>query len=208
MLAKLLPRKTDFFALFSRHAALTVEAAHALLAMLDRLGDAEADSGRIRGLEHQADAICQETMETLHRTFVTPIDRADIHSLAGRLDDIMDHVESTAQRLWLYEIREATPEMRQMAVHLCRATEAVKDTVEALAGRRQPERVRELCLRVKQVEKENDRLLRGATAKLFREESDAKALIKWKEIYDTLETAIDRCEDVANVVEGVALENA
>jgi len=92
VLAKLLPRKTDFFALFSRHAALTVEAAHALLAMLDRLGDAEAESGRIRGLEHQADAICQETMETLHRTFVTPIDRADVHSLASRLDDIMDHV--------------------------------------------------------------------------------------------------------------------
>jgi predicted phosphate transport protein (TIGR00153 family) len=208
VLAKLLPRKTDFFALFSRHAALTVEAARSLEALLDRLGDAEAESNRIRGLEHEADAICQETMETLHRTFVTPIDRGDVHSLASRLDDIMDHVESTAQRLWLYEIKDATPELRQMARLLCSATEAVKDAVDALAGRRQPDRIRELCLRVKQVEKENDRLLRRATATLFRDESDAKALIKWKEIYDTLETAIDLCEDVANVIEGVVLENA
>ena len=84
----------------------------------------------------------------------------------------------------------------------------MKDTVEALAVRRQPDRVRELCLRVKEVEKENDRLLRRATATLFRDESDAKALIKWKEIYETVETAIDRCEDVVNVIEGVVLENA
>jgi uncharacterized protein len=208
VLAKLLPRKTDFFALFSRHAALTVEAARALVALLDRLGDAEAESQRIRGLEHEADAVCQETMETLHRTFVTPIDRGDVHSLASSLDDIMDHVESAAQRLWLYEIKDATPELRQMAQLLCSATEAVKDVIDALAGRRQAARIRELCLRVKQVEKENDRLLRRATATLFRDESDAKALIKWKEIYDTIETAIDRCEDVANVVEGVVLENA
>jgi predicted phosphate transport protein (TIGR00153 family) len=203
-----LPRKTDFFALFSRHAALTVEAARSLAALLDRLGDAEAESGRIRGLEHEADAICQETMETLHRTFVTPIDRGDIHSLASRLDDIMDHVESTAQRLWLYEIKQPTPELREMAQLLCRATQAVKDVVDALGSRREGDRLRELCLRVKQVEKENDRLLRRATASLFRDESDAKSLIKWKEIYDTIETAIDLCEDVANVVEGVVLENA
>jgi predicted phosphate transport protein (TIGR00153 family) len=208
VLARLLPRKTDFFALFSRHAALTVEAARSLAALLDRLGDAEAESSRIRGLEHEADAICQETMETLHRTFVTPIDRGDIHSLASRLDDIMDHVESTAQRLWLYEIKQPTPELREMAQLLCRATQAVKDVVDALAGRREADRIRELCLRVKQVEKENDRLLRRATASLFRDESDAKSLIKWKEIYDTVETAIDLCEDVANVVEGVVLENA
>jgi hypothetical protein len=208
VLGKLLPRKTDFFALFSRHAALTVAAARALEALLDHLGDAEAESTRIRALEHEADAVCQLTIETLHATFVTPIDRGDIHTLASRLDDIMDHVESTAQRLWLYEIREATPEIRQMAEHLRRATEAVQQTVDALANRRQPERIRELCRQVKQVEKENDRLLRRATAQLFRDESDAKALIKWKEIYDTVETAIDRCEDVANVIEGVLLENA
>jgi len=209
MLGKLLPRaKVDFFALFSRHAALTRDAAGALRELLDDLGHAEGYSNRIRALEHDADAICQEAMESLHRTFITPIERTDLHALASRLDDITDHVESAAQRLWLYEIRTATPEVREMVEHLCRATEAVRETVDALSGRRDGDRIRLLCRAVKQVEKENDRLLRRATAKLFREEGDAKTLIKWKEIYESLEDAIDGCEDVANVIEGVVLENA
>jgi predicted phosphate transport protein (TIGR00153 family) len=208
MLAKLLPKKTDFFGLFSRHAELTVQAARALEGMLDRLTDAEAESTRIRALEHQADDLAHEAIETLHRTFVTPIDRGDIHQLASRLDDIMDHVENAAQRLWLYDVREVTPEMREMAQHLRRATEAVRDAVQALGSKRAPEQIQAVCAGVKQVEKENDRLLRRATAKLFREESDAKVLIKWKEIYDVVEMAIDTCEDVANVIESVILENA
>jgi predicted phosphate transport protein (TIGR00153 family) len=207
VLGRLLPRKTDFFALFARHAGLTVEAARRFEALLDDLEKAEAESGRIRQLEHQADEICQETIETLHRTFITPIDRGDVHALASRLDDIMDHVESAAQRLWLYEIRSATPELREMVGLLRRASEAVHDTVVALADRRNGERIREQCRRVKGVEKENDRLLRRAMAQLFREEGDARELIKWKEIYETIEIAIDCCEDVANVVEGVVLEN-
>ena len=208
MLGRLLPKKTDFFALFSRHAALTVAAAQAFEAMLDRLGDAEADSTRVRALEHEADDVARLALENLHRTFVTPIDRGDIHLLTSRLDDVMDHVESAAQRLWLYEIRVPTAELREMAAHLRRATEAVRGAVDAMADRSKPERVRELCLAVKQVEKENDRLLRRTMAKIFREESDAKALIKWKEIYETVEAAIDLCEDAANVIEGVVLENA
>jgi predicted phosphate transport protein (TIGR00153 family) len=208
MLAKLLPKKTDFFGLFSRHAELTVQAARSLEGMLDRLGDAEAESTRIRDLEHQADALAYEAMERLHRTFVTPIDRGDIHQLASRLDDIMDHVENAASRLWLYDVREVTPEMREMASNLRRATEATLDVVLAMADRRAPEKVHEVCAAVKLVEKENDRLLRRATAKLFREESDAKVLIKWMEIYDVVEMAIDTCEDVANVIESVVLENA
>jgi predicted phosphate transport protein (TIGR00153 family) len=208
MLAKLLPKKTDFFGLFSRHAELTVQAARSLEGMLDRLGDAEAESTRIRDLEHQADALAYEAMERLHRTFVTPIDRSDIHQLASRLDDIMDHVENAASRLWLYDVREVTPEMREMASNLRRATEATLDVVLAMADRRAPEKVHEVCAAVKLVEKENDRLLRRATAKLFREESDAKVLIKWMEIYDVVEMAIDTCEDVANVIESVVLENA
>jgi predicted phosphate transport protein (TIGR00153 family) len=208
MLAKLLPKKTDFFGLFSRHAELTVQAARSLEGMLDRLGDAEAESTRIRDLEHQADALAYEAMERLHRTFVTPIDRGDIHQLASRLDDVMDHVENAASRLWLYDVRVVTPEMREMAAHLRRATEAMRDVVLAMADKRAPEKVHEVCAAVKLVEKENDRLLRRAVAKLFREESDAKVLIKWMEIYDVVEMAIDTCEDVANVIESVVLENA
>jgi hypothetical protein len=209
MLRKLLPRaKVDFFALFSQHAALTRRAAGMLRELLDDLGRAEEHASRIRAVEHEADALCQQAMEALHRTFVTPIERGDLHALASRLDDVTDHVESASQRLWLYGIRAATPEVRQMVDHLCSATEAVRETVDALSGRRDADRIRALCRAVKEVEKQNDRLLRRATAKLFDEEQDAKTLIKWKEIYESLEAAIDGCEDVANVIEGVVLENA
>lgn len=208
MIRKLLPKRPEFFVLFSRHAALAVEGARALQTLLADLPRAETHSGRIREIEHQADAVCQETMELLHRSFITPIERGDVHSLSSRLDDIMDHIEATGQRLWLYEIGTATPEILEMSGLLVAATEAVQRAVNALSERSNPARIRELCNAVKAVEKSNDRLLRSATARLFKEEQDAKALIKWQKIYDDLEDAIDRCEDVANVVEGVALENS
>ncbi len=208
MIRKLLPKRPEFFEMFARHAALGVEGARALQTLLADLPRAEAHSGRIRDIEHEADAVCQETMELLHRSFITPLERGDIHELSSRLDDIVDHIEATGQRLWLYEIGTATPEVLEMSGLLVRATEAVHRAVTALAERRAPGRIRELCGEVKAVEKANDRLLRGATARLFKEEQDAKALIKWQKIYEDLEDAIDRCEDVANVVEGVALENS
>jgi uncharacterized protein Yka (UPF0111/DUF47 family) len=208
MIRKLLPKRPEFFELFARHAALAVDGARALQTLLADLPGAEAHSGRIRDIEHQADAVCQETMELLHRSFITPLERGDVHELSSRLDDIVDHIEATGQRLWLYEIGSATPEVLEMSGLLVRATEAVHRAVTALAQRRDPGRIRDLCSEVKAAEKANDRLLRGATARLFKEEQDAKALIKWQKIYEDLEDAIDRCEDVANVVEGVALENS
>lgn len=208
MLKGLLPKKNDFFALFSSHAELCVEGARRLQTMFGKLGEAEHQAQGIRTVEHEADAVCQRTMEMLHTSFITPIERGDVHLISSRLDDILDHIEATAHKLWLYEVEEARPEALEMAAHLVEATQAMKATVDALARRPSSEHVRELCRAVKQVEKQNDRLLRGATARLFKEEQDPKTLIKWKEIYENLEDAIDRCEDVANVIEGVALENA
>jgi uncharacterized protein len=207
MLARLLPRKTEFFALFSRHVALCVEGARLLRDLLVQPSDARERYERIHALEHEADRVAQETMEMLHRTFITPIERSDIHALASSLDDIMDHIEATAQRVWLYEIAKPTPEVLEMGDNLVRATEALRTAVDAL-GVRIDESLRLLCAAVKAVEKENDRVLRRATARLFKEESDARALIKWKEIYEDVERAVDCCEDVANVIEGVVLENS
>ncbi len=208
MLSRILPKKTEFFGLFSKHAALCVEGAGLLRDLLRDPSQAEAGYRRIHAVEHQADSICQETMEMLHSSFITPIDRSDIHQLSSRIDDIMDHIEATAQRIWLYEIQHPTPEMLEMSENVVRATEAMKTAVDGLAGGVAPEKMRALCVSVKTVEKENDRVLRRATARLFKEELDARALIKWKEIYEDVEGAIDRCEDVANVVEGVVLENS
>ncbi len=208
MLARFLPKRTEFFALFSRHAQLCVEGAILLADLLAKPSNGKERYERIHAVEHDADRVCQETMETLHSTFVTPIDRSDIHNLSSRLDDIMDHIEATAQRIWLYEIDRPTPEVIEMGANLRRATESLKAAVDALAGGFEATRMRELCGAVKQAEKENDRVLRRATARLFKEESDARTLIKWKEIYEDVERAVDRCEDVANVIEGVVLENS
>ena len=208
MFKGLLPKKTEFFALFSRHAELSVEGARLLQTMFQDLAHAEQHAAAIHAVEHAADAVCQQTMELLHSSFITPIERGDIHRISSHLDDILDHIEATAQKLWLYEVREARAESLEMTQHLVDATRATKATVDALASRPTNEHMRELSRAVKQVEKQNDRLLRGATARLFHEEQDPKTLIKWKEIFEDLEGAIDRCEDVANVIEGVTLENA
>ena len=204
---RILPRKSEFFALFSRHAKLCVDGARLLRELLRDPSNARDGYERIHALEHEADRVAQETMETLHKTFITPIERTDIHALASRLDDIMDHIEATAQRVWLYEIDKPTPEVLEMGDNLVRATEALRAAVDAL-GVRIDESLRLLCAAVKAAEKENDRVLRRATARLFKEETDARALIKWKEIYDDVERAVDCCEDVANVIEGVVLENS
>ncbi len=208
MLSRLLPQKTEFFDLFSQHAACSVEGASLLRAFLASPADAEEQARRIRAVEHRADELCQRTMEMLHRSFITPIDRGDIHRISTRLDDIIDHIEATSQRVWLYEVGQATAEANEMAGHLVAATTAMKAVIDALAARRDAPAIRRLCADVKAAEKENDRLLRRATARMFREEQDPKNLIKWKEIYDDVESAIDCCDDVANVVEGVVLENA
>lgn len=208
MLRRLLPKKPQFFELFSQHAALAVQGAAMLAELLAKPDDAEEQATRIRAVEHEADAVCQLTMELLRSSFVTPIERGDIHDVASRLDDILDLVEEAARCVWLYEIHFSRPEALEMAQHLVDATHATKALVDALAQRVTPARAEELARAVKQVEKQNDRLLRSATARLFAEEQDAKTLIKWKEIYAQLEAAIDRCEDVANLIEGVVLENA
>jgi hypothetical protein len=208
MLRWLLPKKTGFFELFSRHAALGVDGARLLQTLIGDLTKAEEVAGQIRAVEHAADTICQQTMEMLHSSFITPIDRGDIHRISSRLDDVLDNIEATSQCLWLYEIRSELPEVREMSANLLAATQALKATVDSLSPRIDAPRTRALCAAVKQVEKQNDRLLRGATARLFREAGDPRTIVMWKEIYANIEDAIDRCEDVANVIEGVVLENA
>jgi hypothetical protein len=208
LLRWLLPKKTEFFDLFSRHAALGVEGALLVQALVDDPTDAEEKAKRIRRVEHVADDVCQETLEMVHRSFVTPFERSHIYEITSRLDDVLDNLEEAAQRIWLYEIERATPEGKEMASHLVSATRALQAAVDGLGARRDPDQVRAHCSQVKHFENENDRLLRRATARLFKEEDDPKTLIKWKEIYQDFEEAIDRCEDVANVIEAVLLENA
>jgi predicted phosphate transport protein (TIGR00153 family) len=206
MLGRLLPRETSFFDFFDEHATLTVAGARELLALVSNGSSVGPLATRIKEIEHEADIVTHRCVEALHKTFITPIDRHDIHQLISRMDDVLDYIEAAADRLALYEITEMSVPLKQLADVVVRSAEAMAKAVRALRDLRHAEIIRQACVDVNRLENEADALLRGALASLFRTEKDPIAVIKWKEIYELFETATDRCEDVANVIEGVVLE--
>jgi uncharacterized protein Yka (UPF0111/DUF47 family) len=207
MLGRLLPRERRFFDLFDRHAALTVEAARELRALVSTGADIGPRAKRIEDLEHAADAITHECVEALHQAFITPINREDIHRLISRLDDVIDLVQVAAGRICLYELADMTPGVKELADVLVRSAEEVALVVRDLRDLRRAPAVRERCVDVNRLENEADTILLAALARLFRTEKNPVAIIQWKEVYEIMETATDRCEDVANIVEGVLLEH-
>lgn len=208
MLRWLLPREEDFFAFFERHAALTVEGAREMQRLIGGGQDVPTLTARIREIEHETDVITHGCVERLHKTFITPLDRDAIHQLITRMDDVMDYIESAAVAVHLYELSEMTAPARALADVLVRATEAVAVAVAGLKNLKRPEDILRACIEVNRLENEGDEILRGALADLFRGANDPLLVLKWKEVYEALENATDRCEDVANVIEGVVLEHA
>jgi hypothetical protein len=210
LLARLLPASGagEFFDLFEQHADRTREAATLLGGMLRDGADPEWQAERVKEVEHQGDEITHTVIERLHQTFITPMDRNDMHRLISRLDDVLDLIHATAERLWLYGLRPMRPEARDFADVLEKAVEEVGAAVRGLRDLKDRQRLIAHCTEINRLENEGDRILRRAVAQLFQEGADPIQVIKWKEIYDNLENAIDRCEDVANVIEGVALEYA
>ena len=208
MFGRLLPRETSFFDFFERHAAITIQGTREFLALASGDGAVGPRARRIKEIEHEADVITHQCVEALHKTFITPIERDDIYRLISRMDDIMDLVEAASERLALYEIDVMTPEVKEMAGVLVRATEALEGALKGMRNMKDGKAIVARCIEVNRLENEADVVLRAAVAKLFREEKDPITVIKWKEIYETLEEATDRCEDVANIIEGVMLEHA
>lgn len=208
MLKRLLPRETNFFEYFERHAATTVQGCRELLDLATTGDDFPARAARIKDIEHQADSITHDCVEALHKTFITPIDRDQIHMLISRMDDIMDHVEMVAEQCVLYNIDHMTQDARELAQVLVQATEHIEGAVRGLRDMKHAGDITERCIEVNRLENQGDELLRRAVARLFDDEKDPVAIIKWKEIYENLEIATDRCEDVANIIEGIVLENA
>jgi len=208
MFGRLLPRETSFFDFFEQHAALTIEGTKEFLSMVTTGANVAAKCRRISDIEHETDMITHRCVEALHKTFITPIDRDSIHRLITRMDDIMDYVEAAAERIELYEVTSMTSDVRDLADVLHRSAQQVEVAVRGLRSLKQPQATLKLCIDINRLENEADAILRRSVARLFKEEKDSITIIKWKEIYENLESASDRCEDVANIIEGVILEHS
>jgi predicted phosphate transport protein (TIGR00153 family) len=208
MFGRLLPREEKFFDLFRQAADLIVDGAKEFRAMLSDLKDIETRAKNIKNIEHRADEVTHRTVELLHKTFITPLDREDIHQLISRMDDILDHIEAASERMYLYDIRVAPPEAIALADICIKSAEDIRHAVNHLENLKNPAEIIKHCVEVNRLENEADHILRSAMAKLFRDEPDTRQLIKLKEIFELLETVTDRCEDVANIVEGIVLEYA
>lgn len=208
MFGRLLPKETSFYDLFDKHADLTVDGTKEFLSLVSSSANVDAKAKRIKEIEHETDVITHRCVEALHRTFITPIQRDDIYRLITKLDDIMDFVEAAAERIALYEIKVMTPEIVDLAECLSRAALEVQEALRGLRNLKDTTLVLKKCVDINRLENEGDAILRRALARLFKEEKDAITIIKWKEIYENVESATDRCEDVANIIEGVVLENA
>jgi predicted phosphate transport protein (TIGR00153 family) len=209
MFGRLLPKEGRFFDLFNAHAAQVVRAAHELSALMQNYENREQHARAIDEAEHAADRITAETIRLLHKTFITPLDRDHIHSLVNAMDDICDLIQDTTETLTLYDLRRITPEAARLADIAVKCAERVQEVVQLLAKQDDnPEALTKTCEEIDRLESDADRVLRSAMSRLFREEQDVRELIKLKEIYELLEAITDRCEDVANLAEGISLENA
>jgi predicted phosphate transport protein (TIGR00153 family) len=210
-ISRLMPREGRFFNLFDSHAKLIVDGALALADVLkhnDIQKDREAGIKIIEDAEHAADRITHDTVALLHTTFVTPFDRDDIHRLISRMDDVLDLIQDTGESLVLYDIQKVTPEAIQLAELLRRCTEHVQSAVGLMASMADAPAILKICQEIDRLESEADKVMRGAISELFRYEQDTRQLIKLKAVYELLEAATDKCQDVANVIESVVLENS
>jgi len=204
---RLLPRKTTFFDLFDRHAAFLLsigEEVRDLFRQFDRL---EERQGRIKDLEHRCDEVTHELFNQIHATFVTPLDKEDIAAIGSGLDDIADYLDAAAVRVVLYRIPQSTPEAVALADLMVRTIEVLKGAVACLRDNREGDRMKQAFRDIHTLENESDSVYRSALGKLFNEPGiDPIMVLKWKEIYERLEMAVDKCEDVANVVEAIHIK--
>jgi predicted phosphate transport protein (TIGR00153 family) len=208
MFGRLMPTEGKFFDYFIQHGELCVKGGKEMVALMTNFDDLEHRVHAIESVEKQADKVTHATLDLLHKSFITPIDRDDIHQLITRMDDILDLMEDAAQTISLYDIKAITPEAKRLA-ELCQACcEKVLAAVSLLHNMDNTREILAICSEIDKLESDADHVMRAAMSKLFREEPDVRNLIKLKAIYEILESVTDRCEDVANIVEGIIVENA
>jgi predicted phosphate transport protein (TIGR00153 family) len=202
---RLLPQRTEFFDLFSRASANAVEIAQGLVSFLATYpDDGEANLRSIKELEHEGDRVTHDVIDLLNRTFVTPFDRDDMYRLAGALDDVCDHVDEAAGNVVGYGVGRVRPLAKAQAEVILRCTVKLDEAIGKLNGFKDSRRQ---LIELRELEDEGDRLAREAVAELFASESDPIAVIRWKDIYERLEEAVDACENAADVLEAIVVKN-
>ena len=208
MFAKLMPQENRFFDYFIALADEAVKISRELEAMLRHFDDLQKRTFNIETIEKRGDRITHDTIDLLHKTFITPIDRDSIHRLITRMDDILDLSEDVAQSIVLYDVQASTAEACKLAELCVASCEQVKKATELMRNMGNADAILKICNEVDKLESEADHVMRSAMARLFREETDVKNLIKLRSIYELLEAVTDACEDVANLIEGIVVENA
>jgi uncharacterized protein len=209
LLERLMPKSDDFFTDFESQADAVVEGTRLLKELLEDFTDVPRKCGEIKAVEHRADDITHRAFARLHTQFITPFDRAEIHRLLSRIDDVLDLADAAAERLGLYDIEQVLPAARDLAAVLLAQAEKMAEVVRGLRNyRKDSATVLDGCREINALENQADSITRQTMAKLFSRGSDALTVMKWKEIIDLIESATDRAEDVANVIEGVVLEHA
>jgi predicted phosphate transport protein (TIGR00153 family) len=203
-----LPKEQRFSELFEESAQNIVKASQALKEMVDSWQFIDSRVAEITELEHRGDTITHQILSLVHRTFVTPFDREDIALLAHTMDDIIDFIHAAADAMFIYKIDSATQRSKELADIIVQGTLEVERAVSGLRRRSELKHILERCVEINRLENMADRIFRAAMAELFSDTPDITQVIKWREIYEHMESATDRCEDVANVLEGVALKHA
>jgi uncharacterized protein len=207
MAFSLIPREEKFFDLFEQQVKSLDEAGKVFLELAKDWNDKHPGIGRLRDLEHECDITTHEIMDMLNRTFVTPFDREDIHALAKELDDVVDIIQAVSERMLLFKITGISDDLIELAKTLEEAVSNVAKVVTSIRQLNRPRRILDYCIEINRLENRGDRTSERAIGNLFQGNHDPMEVIKWKEIYDATESAIDKCEDIANIIEGIVVKH-
>ena len=203
----LIPHEEKFFDLFEQQAKSLQTGTQIFKELVSNWVPDHPGVQKLRELEHECDITTHEILDKLNRTFVTPLDREDIHHLAGQLDDVMDEIQAISERMVLFRIQSTTPDLLEQATVLDEAVSNVLKAVESIRNLNRPRRILDYCIEINRLENRGDRTFERAIGHLFNNSSDPVEIIKWKELYDSTEYAIDKCEDIANIIEGIVVKH-
>lgn len=202
----LIPREEKFYDLFEQQVKSLSEAATLFKNIVSNWSLNHEGVQRLRDIEHECDVTTHEIMDKLNRTFVTPIDREDIHELASELDDVVDIIQAVSERMVLFRVEKTTEDLIELSKILEEAVTNVNKAVTSIRQMNRPRRILDYCIEINRLENRGDRTQERAIGNLFNNNPDAVEIIKWKELYDSTEAAIDKCEDVANTIEGIVVK--